>query len=68
MIRFPWQRDKMLDEQARLARGELAEAVIKNDRKRTRLTERLSERALEHPVSDMLNDMFLKIDEGRRSD
>lgn len=63
-MRFPWQRDKKLDEQARIARGKLAEAVINNDRKRSRLHERVSER----PVGDMLSEMFAQLDEGRRRD
>lgn len=61
---LPWKRDKYLDEQARLERGKLAEAVIRNDRVRNRLTQRVAER----PVGDLLNEMFRQLDEGKRRD
>lgn len=57
----PWKRDKQLDEQARVERGRLAEAVVRNDRVRSRLTQRLEER----PASDMLNEMFKQLDEAK---
>lgn len=55
-MRFPW--DKKLDEAVREQRGKLAEAVVRNDRVRHRLALKASER----PVSDMLNDMFSRLD------
>jgi hypothetical protein len=54
--------DSKLDEKAREERGKLAAAIVKNDRTRHRLNERVRE----DPVSDMLSDIFSRLDEGSR--
>lgn len=61
-MRFPWQRDKSLEEAARAERGKLAAAVIKNDRVRNRLQTHVKET----PISDMLTAMMAQLDEGRK--
>ena len=61
-MKLPWQRDRELEEAARLERGKLAAAVIKNDRVRNRLQTYVKET----PMGDMLNAMLAQIDEGRK--
>ena len=61
-MKFPWQRDKSLTEVVRQERGKLAEAVIRNDRLRVRLTKQTKET----PIGDMLHALLAQIDEGRR--
>lgn len=60
-MRFPWQRHE-LDEEARVVRGKLAGEVVRNDRARNRL----AERARDNHTSDMLREMFQRLDEARR--
>jgi len=61
-MKFLWQRDKQLDEAARIERGKLAAAVIKNDRVRNRLQTYVKET----PIGDMLSNMMAQLDEGRK--
>ena len=61
-MRFLWQRDKQLDEAARIERGKLAAAVVKNDRVRNRLQTYVKET----PIGDMLTAMMAQLDEGRK--
>lgn len=60
-MRFPWQRNKGLDEEARYERGRLAEAIIQNDRVRHSLDTRIQEGS----VATMLNDVFKRLDEAK---
>lgn len=62
MFKLPWMRDRNLKEAVRLERGKLADAVIKNDRVRSRLYVRVSER----PVGDMISELFQSLDEAKR--
>jgi len=61
-MRFLWQRDKQLDEAARIERGKLAAAVVKNDRVRNRLQTYVKET----PIGDMLTAMMAQLDEGHK--
>ena len=61
-MKFPWQRDKQLEEAARIERGKLAAAVVKNDRVRNRLQTYVRET----PMADMLNAMLAQLDEGHK--
>lgn len=57
-------KNKELEETVRQERGKLAAAVVKNDRVRSRLTQR----AKETGVGDMLEELFRQLDEARHRD
>lgn len=61
-MRFFWQHNDALEEVARKERGKLAEAVVRNDRVRSRLTTHTKDT----PIGDMLQALIAQIDEGRR--
>lgn len=61
-MRWPWQQNRALDEQARKERGKLAEAIVRNDRVRSRLTQTTKDGS----VSVMLEDLFRQLDEAKR--
>jgi len=61
-MRFFWQHNDALEEVARKERGKLAEAVVRNDRVRSRLTTQTKDT----PIGDMLQALIAQIDEGRR--
>lgn len=60
---FPWlKKARDLETQAKIQRGKLAEAIVKNDRVRTRL----AQKAKESPVAEMMADVFRRLDEAKR--
>lgn len=61
-MRWPWQRNHALEERARQERGKLAEAIVRNDRVRSRLTKSTQEGS----VGLLLEDLFRQLDEGKK--
>lgn len=62
MFRPPWARNP-LKEEVRKQRGKLAEAVVRNDRFRDRLSQSIER---DTPVTDLFVEMFKRLDEARR--
>lgn len=60
-MRFPWQRNKELDEAVRKERGRLAKAIAENSVVRHRLDQRVQDGS----VSSVLEGMFKRMDEGK---
>jgi len=64
MMKLPWQRDKELKTAIATERGKLAQAVVSNDRMRSRL----SAQAKDGAVGGWLEDLFRQLDEAKHRD
>lgn len=58
MFRPPWVKNP-LKEEVRVQRGKLAEAVVRNDRERDRLTKTIRDT----PVGDLFEELFKRLHE-----